>query len=64
VLIFVFRNKTLHILLQQDSLALADEVIQGQRKVEDKDGTLTFYTYDVVSPVSKSLLTLAALLDR
>lgn len=64
MLIFVFRNKTLHILLQQDSLALADEVIQGQRKVEDKDGTLTFYTYDVVSPVSKSLLTLAALLDR
>eukprot|EP00967_Tisochrysis_lutea_P039042 scaffold46829_cov16-Tisochrysis_lutea.AAC.1 len=34
----------------QDSLALADEVIQGQRQVEDKDGTLTFYTYDIVSP--------------
>lgn len=38
--------------IMQDSLAIADEVIQGQRQVDDKDGTLTFYTYDIVSPVS------------
>jgi len=37
----------------QDSLALADDVIQGQRQVDDKDGVLTFYQYDIVSPVSQ-----------
>lgn len=39
------------LLCSQDSLAIADEVIQGQKEVEDKDGKLTFYTYDIVSPV-------------
>mmetsp|Transcript_12973 Transcript_12973/g.35342 ORF Transcript_12973/g.35342 Transcript_12973/m.35342 type:complete len:277 (+) Transcript_12973:92-922(+) len=43
----------------QDSLALADEVIQGQRQVEDKDGTLTFYTYDIVSPVNRYLASIS-----
>ncbi|KAF5831745.1 thylakoid lumen protein [Dunaliella salina] len=39
----------------QDALALADDVVTGQRQVTDKDGTLTFYTYDIISPVNRYL---------